>query len=216
MRTLDTDQRNTESPRELVRLSDGTHVHTRPIVASDEKAMRKALERLSSHSRYRRFLSHKAAFTDSEVRNLTVVDGVDHFAICAVLERPGSSPEIVGTARYFRLGDSEGTAEPAVMVLDEHQRKGLGTALFQRLLRTASDRGIRWFHCELLADNVPMKRLINNVMGDREAKFTNWEADCFIAKIPVPGSNAPSKRAIQTDEVRPTRPADHGVASLST
>lgn len=209
--TANESQRSPKAHRELVRLSDGTQVYTRPIAASDKEALRKALEKLSPHSRYRRFLSHKATFTDSEVESLTVVDGVDHFAICAVAERPGSSPEIVGTARYFRLGDSEETAEPAVVVVDAYQRKGLGTALFQRLLRTASDRGIRRFHCELLADNVPMKRLINNVVGEGEAKFTDWEAGCFIARIPVPGSSAPPKRTNET-AVRPARVADHSVA----
>lgn len=149
--------------------------------------MRAALERLSPDSRYRRFMSCKATFTDQEVAQLTDADGIDHVALCALLERPNSSPEIIGAARYFRLGDPERTAEPAIMVVDDYQGAGLGSALFRQLLGVAAEHGIRRFQCELLTSNVPMKRLIDQVSGG-SATYTQGEPGSLVAKIPLPGA----------------------------
>ena len=170
---------------EQVRLRDGVRVRIRPIVAADERAMRVALESLSPSSRYRRFMSHKATFTDREVRDLTHVDGVDHVALCAVVEEPGTAPRIVGTARYFRIGDHTRSAESAVMVLDAYQGRGLGTLLFERLTAVATERGIRWFECELLASNLPMKRLLDRTSA-REVEVLHDEAGCLTSRVPLP------------------------------
>ena len=162
--------------------------------------MRKALDSLSPRSRYRRFMHQKATFSDAEVRELTEVDGFDHLAICALVESPGAPPQIVGTARYYRLGDAEGRAEPGIVVLDAYQGRGLGKALFERLVRAASERGIRSFECEILSNNVPMKRLLRRV-DEEAAEFVQYEAGCLTARVPLPVST--SDRRLRT----PIRPA---------
>lgn len=173
-----------ESFDELHTLRDGTSVQIRPLRGSDREAMRVALERLSPESRYQRFMSHKIAFSDREVEHLANADGVDHVAVCAVLERPGEPAEIIGTAQYFQLGDPDVTAEPAFMVLDAYQGTGLGSLLFGRLLEMAAERGVRWFECQLLASNVAMRRLIDKA-SPRAVTHAEDEPGTVIARFPV-------------------------------
>src|SRR5207245_4362935 len=100
-----------------------------------------AWDRLSPTSRYRRFLSAKDHLTDREWRYFTEVDGINHFALGAVRHADGQE-EGLGVARFIRLIDRPTVAEPAVVVADPWQRKGLGRLLLARLVAAASERGI--------------------------------------------------------------------------
>src|SRR3954469_15719353 len=77
------------------------------------------LGRLSDRSVYQRFLAPKPRLTASELRYLTEVDFVDHYALVAVLER---SPDvIVGVGRWVRDERDGEAAEIAVVVADDLQ-----------------------------------------------------------------------------------------------
>lgn len=156
----------------------------RELGPADKDAMRVALDRLTPESSYRRFMCHRSGFTDREVAQLTDPDGIDHVAVCAVLEGPDGASEIVGTARYFRFGAAGDAAEPAIMVVDGHQGIGLGRLLFRRLLSVAQGQGIRTFECELLATNTPMKRLLDSVSGGL-TEYVQADPGCVVARIPT-------------------------------
>ena len=117
------------------------------------------MDRFSPESRYHRFLGGKNHFTDSDLRYLTEIDGVDHFAIGALI----SVGEGIGLARFMRSSADQKVAEPAIAVLDAYQNKGLGRILFTRLLAAARERGVRRFHGSMLSDNKPMKDLLHAV-----------------------------------------------------
>ena len=174
-----------ESYSELVQLSDGSRAKLRLIQPSDKALMQEGFDRLSPQSRHDRFMGHKSELTEHELRYYTEVDGIDHFAMCALQTRLVSRDIGLGTGRFVRLADSPNTAEPAVTILDEYQGKGLGTILLERLLGAAWEREIRWFHFELLADNLAMKRLIQTVSHE-EVKFTNDGGGCVVAVFPIP------------------------------
>lgn len=172
------------SYEETVHLTDGQRVHLRLIRPSDKEMLLHGFEQLSPDSRYARFMAPKTKLTERELRYLTEVDGVDHFAMGAIRRRFVSKDEGVGSARFVRLSDQPDTAEPAVTVLDEFQGKGLGSILLQRLIEAAWERDIRWFVTELLAQNTASKRMVEALSP--EVKFHHSGDGALIATLPVP------------------------------
>jgi protein lysine acetyltransferase len=143
------------------RLSDGTAVLIRPIVASDKEMLSDALRRLSEESRRRRFLTPKPRLSASELEYLTEVDGRDHFALVAQLADDPTA--IVAVARYVRLRDDRQTAEAAIVVCDDLQRRRLGTQLARMLGDAARRRGVRRFVATLPSDNPAAMRLMRTL-----------------------------------------------------
>jgi GNAT superfamily N-acetyltransferase len=133
----------------VVRLRDGSCARVRQIRASDAEPLRAGFERLSEDSRYARF--HLAGSTLSEplARYLTQVDHHDHEALVAIADRAGG----VGVARYVRSRHDPRAAEAAVTVLDQWQRRGVGSALLALLAARARKAGIRRFTALMLAEN---------------------------------------------------------------
>jgi GNAT superfamily N-acetyltransferase len=142
-------------------LRDGTPVLVRPIRPDDKALLRKGFERLSPASRYRRFLSPVDELSDAELAYLTEIDYLDHFAWAAV--RADRHDEGLGVARYIRVKDEPEVAEAAVTVIDEYQGRGLGTLLLALLGAAALAAGIRFFRAFVLADNIPMRDLLNSL-----------------------------------------------------
>jgi RimJ/RimL family protein N-acetyltransferase len=141
-------------------LADGVRVVLRHIRADDAAELRRGFERLSSASRYRRFLSPARTLTDEQVRYFTSVDGIDHVAIVATSADDGSG---LGVARFVRLAGDPEAAEVAITVADGAQGKGLGSLLAVTLARAAMERGIRRFRGEVLAGNEVVRRLLEEV-----------------------------------------------------
>jgi GNAT superfamily N-acetyltransferase len=147
--------------REEIALHDGTKIFLRPVRPEDKPKFVAGLARLSEESQYLRFFTSKVKFTDAELRYLTEVDGVNHFAIAAGLVAPdGSEGDGVGIARFVRLEGEPDVAEPAVVVVDELQGRGLGRLLMERITDAAAERGVKRFRSEFLAVNKPMKELL--------------------------------------------------------
>src|SRR5829696_1288986 len=104
-------------------LRDGARVSIRPIEPGDRQALVDAFHRLSPETRYRRFFGPVKELPPRVVDQLTQVDHDDHEALVA-LDDAGA---IVAVARYVRTAPGE--AEPAVVVADDWQRRGLGGRL---------------------------------------------------------------------------------------
>ncbi len=150
-------------PKEVT-LDDGTRVTFRPIRPEDAPGLREAFTHLSSTSRQRRFFSGVSELSDEMVHYLTNVDGKNHFAIVATLDSLDLKDERgVGVARFIRLKDSPTVAETAVTVVDDAQKKGLGRELLRELSRQAVHRGIEKFRAEVLVNNAPMRKLLEDV-----------------------------------------------------
>jgi RimJ/RimL family protein N-acetyltransferase len=142
-------------------LRDGTPVLVRPIRPDDRDQLAAGFRRLSPESRYRRFLTLADALSDEELRYLTEIDYRDHFAWVAVREdRP---EEGLGVARWVRLRDEPGVAEPAITVIDDYQGRGLGTLLLGLLAAAARAGGIERFRAYVLEENEPMRVLLEQL-----------------------------------------------------
>ncbi|HVA88478.1 MAG TPA: GNAT family N-acetyltransferase [Chloroflexota bacterium] len=93
-----------------------------------------------------------------------------------VAERDGA---IVALASYYPLRDPS-SAEMAIVVADAEHRRGLGTALFERLAHDARAAGIRRFLALVLARNPAMLALLDH-LGFRRTR--HLDADVFEVSV---------------------------------
>jgi len=147
------------APDELL-LSDGTRLRLRPLTRDDRDGLLSLFDRLSEESRWRRFMSPKPTLAPRELDYLTDIDHVAHEAFAAVDERDGS---LAGVARYVRHAGTECSAELAVEVADELQRRGIGTALCIRVVERARENGLTVLTATALWSNQPARRLLRRL-----------------------------------------------------
>lgn len=92
----------------------------------------------------------------------------------------GGRTHLVGVARHIRLDDPT-SAEVAVPVVDPYQGRGIGTLLLDALVLEALLSGIRSFQGAILAENHPMRRLLQGAEArfsrDAEPGATHFEID---------------------------------------
>jgi RimJ/RimL family protein N-acetyltransferase len=168
-------------PRALVELAylvDGTAVEFRPIAPEDGVRLERLFYRLSPQTLYRRFFSPVPRPSAKVIHRLANVDYGDRMAIVAVID-----DEIVGVARYDRLGDPS-EAEVAVLVEDAWQQRGLATRLLWRLTAAARERGVQTFIAGVLGENRPMMGLLEVLSDELEVTFADGE---YTARIGLAG-----------------------------
>jgi len=154
----------------VIDLREGSKVHLRPITPEDEPLLHEAVSAMSERTVYFRFFSPIKRMSDALAHRLAVVDYNDRFALVATTHRPGSKERIVGVARYDRARDTD-MAEVAVAVIDEFQRRGLGSVLLAELARVARQHGIRTFQLIVLPENREMLALLRKMGWIHQAKL---------------------------------------------
>jgi hypothetical protein len=126
-------------------LRDGSRVRLRQGQSSDTQLLLRGFERLSSKSRYQRFLAAMPELSEASVRYLTDIDHHDHEAIAAL---DGETGEGIGVARYVRDPQRRDAAEVAVTVLDHWQKKASGHSCSRcsapGRARKASETSLPW------------------------------------------------------------------------
>jgi acetyltransferase len=151
-----------------LRLCDGSKVRLRPLHPDDADGVWQAFEHLSPRSRFLRFHAASPHLAQGALRVL--VQG-DHRAGDAwVAVDPDET--VVGVASYHRSSTSPAVAEAVVAVVDRMQGKGLGTALLGALMRTARAEGIDVFRSYVLAENVEMLEILDELGATREPLTT--------------------------------------------
>jgi RimJ/RimL family protein N-acetyltransferase len=188
-------------------LGDGTKAVLRHIRPTDAPELERAFERLSPASRYRRFFGGVAHLSDAALHYLTEVDGQDHVAIVATGESVDMKTEPgLGVARFVRLPDDPTSAEAAVTVVDDAQRKGLGRLLSATLADAARERGVRSFRAEVLADNEPMIAIM------REIGARQLATDAGVVSYDIPLESVGATRGGTIDRLLSA--ASHSMAVL--
>jgi GNAT superfamily N-acetyltransferase len=151
----------------------------RPVSSADRDALAEAFTRLSEDTRRRRFGALADRLGERELDQFTEIDHHRHEALAAI-GRGG----IVGVARYIALPGETATAEIAVAVDDEWQRRGIGGRLIRGLVRRARAEGITRLLAYVAADNRPVLDWIARAGGIAEAR----DADTLVFTIPLDGS----------------------------
>lgn len=148
--------------RRLV-LRDGREVALRAIAATDAPAIQRAFDRLSSASRYSRFLHHKKHLDPAALaRGVHPRPGQD-FALVATVPRPGGE-DIVGAAEYVRASPTDdSTCEFAITVAEDWRGCGLAQELLSSLLIRARCDHYGAMAGLVLAENAPMLALAHKL-----------------------------------------------------
>ncbi len=150
----------------LETLADGEAVTVRPILPDDKQALRAGMAALSRESRRFRFFSAVEQLTEQQLAYFTEIDYDDHFAWVAIAGDPASrAARGIGVARYIRDRTDPQSSEWAIVVIDEYQRRGVGTVLLRHLARSARTHGIRHFLATVLAENDPMLDVARGLGG---------------------------------------------------
>ena len=148
-----------------VTLRDGSRVAIRPLEPDDRDALAEGFERLSPESRYRRSFAPRAELDERDLDYLTRIDHRDHEALAAVDAATGDG---VGVARYVRIGPE--VAEPALVVADDWQGRGVGSRLLGALVDRAREEGVRRFEAPVLAGNERALRLLESAGETRRRR----------------------------------------------
>ncbi len=135
-------------------------VDIRPIGPDDREALAEAFAALSARSRQQRFLGPKPRLSARELTYFTEIDHVSHEALVAV--EPASG-RLVGVARYATARPSELAADLAVVVADDWQRRGIGTALASGVVERARANGIARLTGTTYVDNVAARALLRRL-----------------------------------------------------
>jgi acetyl coenzyme A synthetase (ADP forming)-like protein len=160
-------------------LRDGSLVHVRPVRSEDHTLLVRFIENLSLESLDLRFLH--AWKPDDAVKEL--MPGTSQFALFAIREEM-----VIGHAIYTMT--LPGKAEPAVVVADAYQDKGLGTILLGQLTQAAIAEGIAVFEAQVATENARMLRVL------RELGFpTVLKSEAGFIRVTFPVSLLPEALA---------------------
>ena len=136
-------------------LQDGKPVDFRPVRQEDRETIQHGMSELSLQSRYFRFFTPIAKLSNAQLQYFTEVDQQNHIAWIALDHDQPGHPGL-GIARFIRMRNQPTMAEFAVVVLDSHQQRGLGTILMAVLYKMASIKGIETLRGFILPENTVM------------------------------------------------------------
>ncbi|MFI7574747.1 GNAT family N-acetyltransferase [Micromonospora sp. NPDC049497] len=158
-------------------LPDGAELGVRPAVADDLAGVVELHERSSTRTRHRRYLG--GATTPAPARLRRLLEPARGLTLLATVAGSGGAADsVVAMANLLAEGDE---AEVALLVRDDWQRRGLGSALLRRLVRQADTAGYAALVLHVQADNAPMLRTLR-----RLGRPTTAEHDGSLVTLTVP------------------------------
>lgn len=156
-------------------LKSGAELTIRPIKPSDDRLLKDLFYSLGENTVRARFGGVVKRLSNATISELVNVDHDLHVAYVASIPR-GEGEELVGTARYY-VNRSNGIAQLALAVADEHQKQGIGRLLFSHLVKTAEAARLRGIEAWVHPDNAPMFKLLINaglkVLAEEESGMTH-------------------------------------------
>jgi RimJ/RimL family protein N-acetyltransferase len=161
----------------------------RPIDPGDGDLVRAFFHELSERSRRLRFLVPSSELSDEDLAYLTEVD---HRRSDAVVALEGD--RIVGVAHYVRTPGQRQSAEVAVVVVDDRQNQGIGTALLDELTERARENGITRYTALVSPENDVVLAAIDRAGAERVGTTGDGEIE-FALDLPPEGGLGERLRA---------------------
>ncbi|MGW1452728.1 N-acetyltransferase family protein, partial [Micromonospora sp. NPDC002411] len=158
-------------------LPDGAEVAVRPACADDLPGVRELHELCSPRSRHRRYLGGAVLPRPDRLRRL-LEPSRGLTLIASTTATDGIAESVVAMANLLGEGDE---AEAALLVRDDWQRRGLGTALLRRLVKHADEAGYAALVLHVQAENAPMLRTLR-----RLGRPDTTERDGALLTVTVP------------------------------
>ncbi|WFE98124.1 GNAT family N-acetyltransferase [Micromonospora sp. WMMD987] len=166
-----------EADRVTLVLPDGAELSVRPATADDLAGVVELHEGCSARSRQRRYLSGAALPSPTRLRRL-LAPARGLTLVATTTGSDGAAESVVALANLLAEGDE---AEAALLVRDDWQRRGLGTALLRRLLTHAERAGYAALVLHTQAENAPMVRTVA-----RLGRSAPVERDGALLTVTVP------------------------------
>jgi acetyltransferase len=138
-------------------LRDGRRVRIRAIRPDDRDEVVQAFDRLSSASRYTRFMSPLRTLPAQVLDQTIHLHDAHELGLVAEIDAPDGT-DIVAGARYYVLPGGE-HCEFAVTVADRWQGAGLASRLMRALIQGAGTRGLKRMEGFVSAENARMLAL---------------------------------------------------------
>jgi GNAT superfamily N-acetyltransferase len=145
------------------------HLRTGSVQPHNKKQISEGLRDMSPETIRNRFLGSKREFSEQELQYLTTLDGWNHYAIG--IEEREKLKRGVGLIRLVRSSHSDTEAEIAITIIDEYQKKGLGSFLLNLITLAAIEREIETLSFTFLPQNDAIVKLVKR------------------AGIPIPGAH---------------------------
>lgn len=180
-----------------VRFKNDTELLLRPVLPGDTERPGQQSVEFSEETLYRRFMSTRAP-TPTLLNYLFHVDYVDHFVWVLVDGVDGTDGPVVADARFVRDGDDPAVAEIAFIVADEYQGRGIGGFLMDALTIAARVCGVQRFTARLLAENVPMRTILDRYGAEWERE----EPGVVITAFDVPAIDGLHLKPTLAEEIR--------------
>lgn len=168
-----------EYPEELERYrttSSGLELFLRPVKMSDEDLLKEFFYSLSDRSNYRRFIMLRRRLGHEVLQKFTAIDYTRQMVILATVEE-GEREMVLGVGQYVVMEDSH-TAEIALTVRDDYQRKGIGALLLAYLSEIARRQGLLGFTADVLGENTPVMKLVEKAGFDFRKEIS--EGVCYL------------------------------------
>lgn len=129
-----------------------------PIGPESKGYVREGMKQLSGESLRNRFFGGKKEFSSEELDRLTELDGKKRFALGVI--RDLQADHGLGLIRMDRDGNNAQVAEVALTIIDEYQRRGLGTILLKVMILAALERGVSQLIFTYLYHNSGIEKLL--------------------------------------------------------
>lgn len=171
-----------------LRLPDGTELDVRAATADDLHGVDELHEQCSMRSRNRRY--HGGASRPAPARLRRLLEPARGVTLLATpTSSSHSARAVVAMANLLGEGD---TAEAALLVRDDWQRRGLGSALLRRLVGQAEQRGYAALDLHIQAENTPMLRAVRRLgrppAVDRDGSLLTLTVPLIAAVSPIRAS----------------------------
>ncbi|NLU65744.1 GNAT family N-acetyltransferase [Streptomyces sp. HNM0574] len=213
-------------------LRDGGTARIRPIAEDDAERLVSFYEQVSDESKYYRFFAPYPRLSDRDVRRFTQHDYVDRVGLAATVGgefiatvrydridatgRPAHSPPGAaerlgrhhGQGAAAGLDDVAGVAdeaEVAFLVRDDHQGRGVASALLEHIAAVARERGIRRFTAEVLPANSKMIKVFTDAGYSQKRSFEDGSVHLTFDLEPTERSLAVMRAREQRAEGRSVR-----------
>jgi acetyltransferase len=160
------------------RTRDGVEYRIRPVHHNDVDRERQFIDGLSERTRYERTMGLRRAPSPERIEELVHVDYQGRMAFVATLGT-ARAERFIGIARY--IGETGGGCEFAVVVADEWQGRGIGSALMSTLIGYARAHSIPALDGVIRATNSRMVALARRMgMTLRLSEFDPTILDAFL------------------------------------
>ena len=133
--------------------------------------MRRLFYRFSKQTVFRRFLFPISTMPHNKMQEYVNVDYSNMMSVVALVNE-SDQETIIAEARYV-MDEKKLYGDLAFVVDEDYQGIGIGSYLYEMMIRLAKDRGLRGFTAEVLQSNQSMMKVFEKGMLPINANVEN-------------------------------------------